>query len=878
MASLGSLVVSLGLDAAEFTGGLTKAEYQARKFADSFGNGVASSIRGASIAIAGMAASAGVAAIALDRLVKGAAEFKDLEETTGASAEGIASLSVAAATAGVAIDEIAGATIKLTKSLTGVDDESKAAGAALSALGIPIAEFKALDPVGQIDALTKAFAGFADGSAKTAVAVALFGKTGAEQLKVFKALEEQGGRTKILTQQQIEQADAYADAQAKLTAELRLYAQAAATQVLPAVNALMGEVKQLAAEFINVDSASGQLRANSAVRDFAESAVIAIARVGESVAFLIKVLAQVPLSFKAVAADLNVFATAGGAKGLAAFGVDVEKNNKVAAQALEERNRIVAEANKNLEQIINGDFARISTALQKGFDAAARIRNDPDAARENQRFAEQSAANRPTLPALKFRGAVTGDKDDPAKRLLENGLKEQEAAIRREQELMQSRNKFLDLVNDQNLISIKDYYAARQVIVEEGTSKQIAELDKEIAALQKYRDAPGRKKTERADTDGKINELLERRIDLERKAGETGLEFSIRLKREQENYERSIAEVNAQVLELTGNLREAAIIRFDQQNKGLRDRFTTEGNQAALRQLDTLRNYSIAQGEFNQKGIEAKKITDALQAAEDRIQISRQLGQTTELGALGQLGEARKAAVAQLESIVSAQEAVARASQNPALIAQAEQARIALERLRAEADVLADRFRTIFKDSATSAFEGFINGSLSAKQAFRQFVGDVVSQINRITAQQLSESIFGKGGLFGGGSSGGGGFFGDIGKFITGFGGGTASGGGGFFSSLASLFGGGLAGGGTAERGRFYEVNERRPELLSVNGRDFLMMGSQRGKVIPNPQVSGGRSQVNNITVNVPETTTRVSGTQLAADIQRRIAAGSRNL
>lgn len=77
-------------------------------------------------------------------------------------------------------------------------------------------------------------------------------------------------------------------------------------------------------------------------------------------------------------------------------------------------------------------------------------------------------------------------------------------------------------------------------------------------------------------------------------------------------------------------------------------------------------------------------------------------------------------------------------------------------------------------------------------------------------------------------------------KLLELFGSGAAGGstGGNIFSSLlGGLFGGGKASGGPVDRGRLYEVNERRPELLSVGGRDFLMMGAQSGRVTPNPTI-----------------------------------------
>lgn len=56
---------------------------------------------------------------------------------------------------------------------------------------------------------------------------------------------------------------------------------------------------------------------------------------------------------------------------------------------------------------------------------------------------------------------------------------------------------------------------------------------------------------------------------------------------------------------------------------------------------------------------------------------------------------------------------------------------------------------------------------------------------------------------------------------------------------------GGNALGGAAMPGQLREVNERGPEMLSVGGRDYLMMGSQQGHVTPASRLGGV-----NVTVN----------------------------
>lgn len=275
--SLGSLVVNLGLDAAQFTNGLTRAEYEARKFSQSLGDGLQKTASLAAASLVAIGASASGALAGFNALLDGASQFADLADKTGASAEALASFAVAAGTSGVSMDAIASAANKLTQNLVGVDDESKAAGAALAALGIPMKEFKALKPDEQLEKVSKTMAGFEDGASKSAVAMALFGKSGAELIPFLKTLEEQGGRQKILTQEQIDVADAYLDKQAKMQTELKLYAQAIATQGVPSLTAFTGALTDTAKEMLGVVTGSKDLKNSQAIAEFAENAVRALA-------------------------------------------------------------------------------------------------------------------------------------------------------------------------------------------------------------------------------------------------------------------------------------------------------------------------------------------------------------------------------------------------------------------------------------------------------------------------------------------------------------------------------------------------------------------------------------------------------------------------
>jgi hypothetical protein len=182
---------------------------------------------------------------------------------------------------------------------------------------------------------------------------------------------------------------------------------------------------------------------------------------------------------------------------------------------------------------------------------------------------------------------------------------------------------------------------------------------------------------------------------------------------------------------------------------------------------------TIAQARFNDAKENQDAILARLQISEERLQNSLRVGSVSELEALHRTSALRKEAVAQLDTQVTALEEVARASNNPKLILQAEQARAALEKLRLETELLADKFNTIFNDSFSDAFADFITGTKSASDAFKSFTNSVLREINKIVAQDIAKRIFGSTGSSGG-TSGGGGIGGLIVAGISALAGGTS--------------------------------------------------------------------------------------------------------
>lgn len=218
MAALGSLVVKLGLEYAQFTGGLDKSEQAAlaasKKIQDTF-DGMKRGIAATAGAVAGGLAAA-FTVNAFTNLIQGSmqanAALEDLSMQTGASAAELKELVEIGKFNDMGPEQIGAAMNKLAANLAGATEESKGTGKALQALGIEFKTLKAMSPDVQMQTIATAMAKFEDGTGKSAVAMALFGKEGAKMIPMLTDLAEVEDLRTKLTEAQIE-------AQEKLSAQ-----------------------------------------------------------------------------------------------------------------------------------------------------------------------------------------------------------------------------------------------------------------------------------------------------------------------------------------------------------------------------------------------------------------------------------------------------------------------------------------------------------------------------------------------------------------------------------------------------------------------------------------------------------------------------------
>lgn len=154
----------------------------------------------------------------------------------------------------------------------------------------------------------------------------------------------------------------------------------------------------------------------------------------------------------------------------------------------------------------------------------------------------------------------------------------------------------LEMFNKQGLLSIEAYYSAQKVALDENVIAQKASIQQQIEAYKQYQ-ANTKVEAERIASQGKINELLDQQTKLEKESATKSTEIAINRDKANNDYARTLAEINAQILELKGNLSEAAGIRWDLQNQELMNLATREQNDLLKEQLKLKREAVLTQAQ-----------------------------------------------------------------------------------------------------------------------------------------------------------------------------------------------------------------------------------------------------------------------------------------
>jgi hypothetical protein len=194
----------------------------------------------------------GIAAFVTSTL-SAVAALDDMAERTGASVENLSALQRVAKIGGHDMGVFEQAMIKLNKGLAGTDEESGKVAGALRAIGLSVEDLKGKDPARNMLSIALAMDQFQDGAGKSAIAMDLFGKSGAQALPAIKDLAEVGELNGKVTAQQAAQAEEFEKSLKRLQAQSQIVTKSLALEMLPA---LADIAKELSSVNSNGDSLS----------------------------------------------------------------------------------------------------------------------------------------------------------------------------------------------------------------------------------------------------------------------------------------------------------------------------------------------------------------------------------------------------------------------------------------------------------------------------------------------------------------------------------------------------------------------------------------------------------------------------------------------
>jgi lambda family phage tail tape measure protein len=664
----------------------------------------------------GVLANLGVAVsvAGLTAMVKSAIDTGDaldeMSQRVGVSVETLSVWKPVAAQAGVSGESFEKGLRKLSTSMLEAATGSEDAARGFSAVGI---EFKNQD--GTLRAtdqvlldLADRFKAMPDSAEKTALAVQLFGKSGAELIPFLN--QGRDGISALSAEMQAlgvqmsgetaAQAGNFNDALDKLQLATRSIGNQIIAALLPALNDMAGGMVESAKQ-------GGTLRA-----------------ILDGVVLVLKTLA---LGAATVGKAFVALGEAIGA-GVAAA-IEALKGNTDGAKA------IIADLKGNLVQRLD-ELASFRDSL---FDPkpievkAPKIQADPELLQrltkpKTAKAEQDTTAAQTTLIKAQLDAEFT---------LLKDGLTRQQTA--------------LEAALEDRLVSVRGYYTQKTAIEQREIDAEIARKQSEltrsqqIAATGKTENDRLRAKAEVAKAEAELITLNNRRADVEqanaRKAALAERELTDALTQAREE----LAQITGSA---TDTERKGAIERS---YRDLKAKLLAENDTQGASLVDRLIDVKAAQANLSALEAQWRQVTERMRNAQEAIQTQQQAGLLTESQARQQVVTLQQQSTVEMERLLPSMQQAAQAI-GPDAVSRVQAWGNELARTRLIVDEVAVAINGNIENAFARMFESIATGASSAREAFAQFGQSVLQMIAKIAAQKLAQQIFA---AFGGGAGGG---------------------------------------------------------------------------------------------------------------------------
>lgn len=644
----------------------------------------------------GVLANLGVAVsvAGLTAMVKSAIDTGDaldeMSQRVGVSVETLSVWKPAAEQSGVSGESFEKGLRKLSTTMLEAATGSEDAARGFSAVGVEFknqdSTLRATDQV-LLD-LAERFKAMPDGAEKTALAVQLFGKSGAELIPFLNqgrdGINELAAEMQALgvqmSSETAAQAGNFNDALDKLKLATTSIGNQIIASLLPALNDMAGGMVESAKQ-------GGTLRA-----------------ILDGVVLVLKTLA---LGAATVGKSFVALGEAIGA-GVAAA-VEALKGNTDGAKA------IIADLKGNLVKRLD-ELASFRDSL---FDPkpievkAPKIQADPELL---QRLTKPKAVK----PAQDTTGAQTTlmkAQLDAEFALLKDGLNRQQTA--------------LDAALEDRLVSVRDYYTQKTALEQREVDAEIARKQQELARSQQVA-ATGKSENDRlkakaevAKAEADLITLNNRRTDIEqanaRKAAQAERELA-----------DALAQAREELAQITGTAtdadRQAAIERS---YRDLRARLALDADADGVSLVDRLINVKAAQANLAALEAQWRQVTERLRNAQEAIQTQQQAGLLTEAQARQQIVALQQQSATEMERLLPTMQQAAQAI-GPDAVIRVQAWRNELDRTKLTVDEMAPLWNRIGE-----SFGGALNGMITGAQTWRSALASIFQQVADAFLQQI---------------------------------------------------------------------------------------------------------------------------------------------
>lgn len=641
----------------------------------------------------GILANLGVAVsvAGLTAMVKSAIDTGDaldeMSQRVGVSVETLSVWKPAAEQSGVSGESFEKGLRKLSTTMLEAATGSEEAARNFAAVGV---EFKNQDGTLRgtdqvlLD-LAERFKAMPDGAEKTALAMRLFGKSGADLIPFLNqgrdGINELSAEMQALGVQMsgetAAQAGEFNDALDKLKLASTSIGNQIIASLLPALNDMAGGMVESAKE-------GGTLRV-----------------ILDGVVLVLKTLA---LGAATVGKAFVALGEAIGA-GVAAA-VEALRGNTAGAKA------IIADLKGSLIARLD-DLAEFRDSL---FDPkpvevkTPRIQADPA-------LLARMGKPKPAQDTSGAQAALMKARLDAEFALLKDGLKRQQTA--------------LDAALEDRLVSVRDYYAQKTALEQREVEAEIVRKQQELARSQQMTTG-GKSENDRlkaraevAKAEAELIVLNNRRTDIE----QANARAAAQAERELVD---ALAQAREELAQITGTAtdtdRQAAIARS---YRDLRARLAAESDAEGVSLVDRLIDVKAAQANLAALEAQWQQVTERLRNAQEAIGIQQQAGLLTEAQARQQIVALQQQSASEMERLLPTMQQAAQAI-GPDAVIRVQAWRNELERTRLTVDELAPLWNRIGE-----SFGSALNGMITGAQTWRSALASIFQQVADAFLQQI---------------------------------------------------------------------------------------------------------------------------------------------